>query len=494
MTFASVEFLLFFVILLLLVVLIQTIGRERASAKTLCHIVLLVSSYIFYGWWNAELCILLLGVTLIAFFSARQKDESHPYLSRFCLVIGVGTPLAVLGIFKYFDFFVESFCEVFHMEYAVSLGLILPVGISFYTFQALSYTIDVYTGRIEKEESFVRFALYISFFPQLVAGPIVKASEFLPQLKEERRVTLAGLESGVQIFAFGLFKKIVLADNLSVFVDEVYRMPQIFHSGTVLLAVISYAIQIYLDFSGYSDMAIGCAKCFGYDLNKNFNLPYISQNISEFWKRWHISLSSWLQQYLYIPLGGNRRGWMRTYFNLFLTMLLGGLWHGADWTFVLWGGLHGIALCIHKLYSKITGSGKEGAKNPAVRIVNILLTNIFVCFLWIFFRASDMNQAMQVIHQLFGWHDGVVHIYSWSIAAILILAAATGMAYVHSGRITGETGRKENGNGKKAKTVDGYYPILNLTHYGSLVLFFIEIGLILGLAYVKGSPFIYFQF
>lgn len=478
MTFASVEFLLFFVTLLLLVVLIQTIGRGRSSAKTLCHLVLLVSSYIFYGWWNARLCTLLMGVTLIAFFTARRKDVSHPWLSRLYLLTGVGTPLVVLGIFKYFDFFVESFCELFHMEHAVSLGLILPVGISFYTFQALSYTIDVYTGRIEKEESLVRFALYISFFPQLVAGPIVKASEFLPQLEEDRRITLGRLENGIQIFVFGLFKKLVLADNLSVFVDEVYRMPQIFHSGTVLLAVISYAIQIYLDFSGYSDMAIGCAKCFGYDLNKNFNLPYISQNISEFWKRWHISLSSWLQQYLYIPLGGNRKGQIRTYLNLLLTMLLGGLWHGADWTFVLWGGLHGIALCIHKLYCKVTGSGKEGAKNPAVRITNILITNIFVCFLWIFFRASDMNQAMQVIHQLLVWHDGVVHIYSWSIAAILILLTATVMAYVRSGK----------------KTVDGYYPILNLTRYGSLVLFFVEIGLILGLAYVKGSPFIYFQF
>lgn len=489
MTFASIEFLLFFVMVLLMMVLIQHFGRGRKYTQTLCHTVLLIASYIFYGWWNVKLCTLLCGVTMIAFFSARKKDEAHLRMSRLYLLLGVAAPLTVLGIFKYFDFFVESFCEMLRIESAVSLKLILPVGISFYTFQALSYTIDVYNGRIEKEESFLRFALYISFFPQLVAGPIVKASEFLPQLMEDRRVTLRRLEGGVQIFVFGLFKKIVLADNLSVFVDEVYRMPQIFHSGTVLLAVISYAIQIYLDFSGYSDMAIGCAKCLGYDLNKNFNLPYISQNISEFWKRWHISLSTWLQQYLYIPLGGNRKGRLRTYLNLFLTMLLGGLWHGADWTFVLWGGLHGLALCIHKWYAKNMGSGKDGAKNPAVRMTNILLTNILVCFLWIFFRASDLNQAMQVIHRLLGWHDGIVHIYSWSVAAIVIVAAATVMAYIHSRKAIRETDDTEYG-----KRVNGYYPIRNLTQYGSLVLFFVEIGLILGLAYVKGSPFIYFQF
>ena len=281
-------------------------------------------------------------------FTAVKKDEKHLWQSRISLLIGVGTPLAVLGIFKYYDFFVTSFCDVFHLTPGV-LNLILPVGISFYTFQALSYTIDVYTGKIEKEKSFLQFALYLSFFPQLVAGPIVKASEFLPQLKENRKVTLAGLESGIQIFVFGMFKKVVLADNISVFVDEVYRSPQIFGSGTVALAVAAYAIQIYMDFSGYSDMAIGLGKMFGFHINENFNYPYIATSIKDFWRRWHISLSTWFKEYLYIPLGGNREGKFKTYRNLMIVFFMTGLWHGASWNFVVWGLFHGVFLVLERM-------------------------------------------------------------------------------------------------------------------------------------------------
>jgi alginate O-acetyltransferase complex protein AlgI len=236
------------------------------------------------------------------------------------------------------------------IERVGSLPIILPVGISFYTFQSLSYTIDVYRKKIVAEKDFLKLALYISFFPQLVAGPIVRASDFLPQLEEHRNVSLHNFKIGIQIGIFGLFKKVVIADWLSVFVDDVFSTPNAFHAMSILLAVIAYAIQIYFDFSGYSDMAIGCAKCLGYDFARNFNMPYISRNISEFWRRWHISLSSWLKEYVYIPMGGNRKGICRTYIHNMVTMLLGGLWHGADWTFVAWGGVHGIALCIHKVY------------------------------------------------------------------------------------------------------------------------------------------------
>lgn len=483
MSFASVSFLLFFLVVLLLLLLVQRVlPFAEIKRRIICQGILLIASYVFYGWWNMRLCLLLMGITWISFFTAVKKDEKHLRQSRISLLIGVGTPLAVLGIFKYYDFFVTSFCDVFHLTPGV-LNLILPVGISFYTFQALSYTIDVYTGKIEKEKSFLQFALYLSFFPQLVAGPIVKASEFLPQLKENRKVTLAGLESGIQIFVFGMFKKVVLADNISVFVDEVYRSPQIFGSGTVALAVAAYAIQIYMDFSGYSDMAIGCAKCMGYELPVNFNLPYISHNVSEFWKRWHISLSSWLMQYLYIPLGGNRKGRIRTYVNLMITMLLGGLWHGAEWSFVLWGGLHGLALCIHKGFRKLAGyqKGQERKKNVLVDTLSILGTDIFVCICWIFFRAENVPKAWLVLKQLFGFRAGITHPYSFAIATIIILCIATVAAYLRAAK-------------KKEKTVNGFYPVMDLNHFWSLVIFFVEIGLILGLAYVKGSPFIYFQF
>lgn len=496
MTFASVEFLCFFPVVIGLLLLIQRVlPLSEQRRQTAGHVVLLIASYIFYGWWDARFCTLLMGITLIAFYSAAPRDEKRPGASRAALLVGVGTPLLVLGVFKYYDFFVDSFCQAFHINNGAALQLILPVGISFYTFQSLSYTIDVYTGRIEKEQSFLRFALYISFFPQLVAGPIVKAADFLPQLAQQRRVTLRRLEEGVQIFAFGMFKKLVLADNLSLFVDEVYRTPDIFHSGTVLLAVVSYGIQIYMDFSGYSDMAIGCARCLGYDLNKNFDLPYLSRNVSEFWKRWHISLSSWLQQYLYIPLGGNRKGTVRTYVNLMATMLLGGLWHGANWTFVVWGGLHGAALCVHKCFLRFTrarknapsdrgrkadpsGNGKTGRRLGT--LCAILLTDAFVLFCWIFFRAESMGQAAAVIRRLLGFYDGVVHVYSWSIVAILLVAAAMIAAQIRSRR--------------RGETVQGFYPLLPLDRYWGLVLFFLEIGLILGLAYVQGNPFIYFQF
>lgn len=501
MTFASVSFLIFFALVIFAQWLIYyVLPLPRKNRRNVSHVFLWIASYVFYGWWDARFLTLLLGVTLVAFFSATPKDEKRLAQSRVRLGIGVGVPLLVLGVFKYFDFFVESFCQAFGITQPVGLSLILPVGISFYTFQALSYTIDVYQGRLPREKSFVHFALYISFFPQLVAGPIVKAADFLPQLNEERRVTMKRLEKGLQIFVFGMLKKVVLADNLSIFVDEVFETPGMFSSGTVALAVISYGIQIYMDFSGYSDMAIGCAHCLGYDLNRNFNLPYLSQNVSEFWKRWHISLSTWLQQYLYIPLGGNRRGRVRMYCNLMITMLLGGLWHGAGWNFVIWGGLHGAALCVHKMFrssrkkarhDRAPAAGenvKVAAKETPCpgRILCILLTDMFVLFCWIFFRAESLGQAVAVLAQLFGMRAGVRHIYSWSIVALVLVAVSTLVAVIASYR--------ENGQGRVSGTVDGFYPVLDLSRYWSLVIFFVEIGLILGLAYVGGSPFIYFQF
>ena len=337
MSFASFEFILFFLIVLLCTAILEKMGWNRGK-----EVFLLLASFFFYGYWDWRFCFLLLFVIAIAYFSAKAVDK------KVCLWAGIAVPLAVLAVFKYFNFFLSSLSAVTGQSLG-TLKIILPVGISFYTFQALSYVIDVHRKKLSVEHDFVRLALYLSFFPQLVAGPIVRASDFLPQLKEDRRITLGGLEQGVQLIVFGMLKKMVLADHLSVFVDDVFRVPGAFHWATILLAVVSYSIQIYFDFSGYSDIAIGCAKCMGYDFLPNFNLPYLSENITVFWRRWHISLSTWLREYLYIPLGGNRRGKTRRFINLFLTMLLGGLWHGANWTFVFWGFLHGLALCVDKV-------------------------------------------------------------------------------------------------------------------------------------------------
>ncbi len=467
MSFSSVTYLVFFALVLVLLSLVDLLAKGRHNA--LRHGLLLVASYIFYGWWDWRFCFLMALLTLIAWWTARQFPRGA---SRLPLVVGVVTPLVILGIFKYCGFFLDSFRAVTGMQNLVSLSIILPVGISFYTFQSISYTMDVYRGKV-RPASLPEVALYISFFPQLVAGPIVKAQDFLPQLRQERRVTLAGLESGLQIFLLGLFKKIVLADRLSVFVDDVFATPVAFSSLTVALAVVAYALQIYFDFSGYSDMAIGCARCMGYALNRNFNLPYLSKNPSEFWKRWHISLSTWLQEYLYIPLGGNRRGVRRTYINLMLTMLLGGLWHGASWTFVVWGGLHGLALCLHKLYVRLRGD-RRGMPAP----VALVLNNCFVWLCWVFFRAESFRTAATVLKKLVVWSAGVQHLYTW-----LFFALALELVYTLFCR------KKSKGS-----PIEAHYIHHNLNTIPGLTLFFFEIMMVLGLAYTGGNPFIYFQF
>lgn len=261
-----------------------------------------------------------------------------------------------------------------------------------------------------------------------------------------------------------------------MFINDVYGSPSAFHGSTVLLAVLSYSIQIYFDFSGYSDMAIGCAKMMGYDFNRNFNMPYISRNVTEFWKRWHISLSSWLQEYLYYSLGGNRKGEGRRYVNLLITMLLGGLWHGAGWNFVIWGGLHGIGLCVHKLYLRFRRKERVSSLG---NLVSILSTFVFVSICWIFFRAESFIVAKDVLRQIFVWDSGIIQPYTWSFIAVILLLIATIVPYV---RRSGE------------KDINGFYPILNLNRFWSLVVFLFTIGMILGLAYTNSNPFIYFQF
>ncbi len=460
MSFASVEFLLFF-----LFVLIGATAIGHFSHRYV-EVFLLVASYFFYGYWDWRFCFLLLFITVSSYFTARYSENKAMY------VIGIVLPLTVLGFFKYFNFFLESFASLIGRELG-TLQIILPVGVSFYTFQALSYVIDVHRKKITAEKDFIKLALYISFFPQLVAGPIVKAKDFLPQLRENRGVTVDNIKWGIQVFAFGLFKKIVLADHISVFVDDVYSKPIAFHWATIVLATISNSIQIYLDFSGYSDMAIGCAKCLGYDFNRNFNLPYISQNVTDFWRRWHISLSTWLTEYLYIPLGGNRKGKARQYLNLMVTMLLGGLWHGANWTFVFWGGLNGVALC----FDKIRGNQK---KNGVIRALSIMATFAFISFTWIFFRAESFAVAWTVIKGIFTLQNGIRQPFVW---------AFLGIGFVIIGYIVAEIKKDKN----SAET-NGFYPILRLDSVFGLTIFFIELGLILALAYTGEKPFVYFQF
>lgn len=479
MVFSSIEFLTFFAVVFLVLLIAESklfsAKFSELGIRKFKHAFLLVASYVFYGWWDWRFCFLMMLLTVIAYISAKKVSEDK--YAKFFKCLGVAFPLIILAFFKYFNFFLDSFSTVFGIENMGTLNIILPVGISFYTFQSMSYTIDVIRKDI-KSEKFLNVALYVAFFPQLVAGPVVKASDFIPQLYENRRITKDNFISGIQIFVFGLFKKIVIADHLSVFVDDVFSKPEAFHSISVILAVVSYSIQIYFDFSGYSDMAVGCAKCMGYDFNRNFNMPYISKNPSEFWKRWHISLSSWLQQYLYISLGGNRKGAVRTYLNLLITMVLGGLWHGASWNFVLWGAFHGILLCIHKVFKKYK---KDKSAGIFGNIVSVVLTYIMVCIGWVLFRAEDFSTAFSVYKRIFVWGDGIVQIYSWAIVGIAVVLAATLVAVIKA--------KKNN-----EKKTNGFYPILNPDKIGHQIIFITVLGLIIIFAYTGSNPFIYFQF
>ncbi len=466
MSFSSIGFIIFFTIVLAVLLLLGVFSGERIRQTK--HRFLLLASYIFYGWWDWHFCFLMLLLTVVAYISARQMNGKYRRLS---LAVGVIVPQVILGFFKFLGFFMESISALTGMVCLCSLNIILPVGISFYTFQSMSYTIDVYRGKLDACGA-LEVSLYISFFPQLVAGPIVKAQDFIPQLKEDKRVSLKNLECGLQIFVFGLFKKIVLADRLSVFVDDVFATPAAFSSLTIALGCLSYALQIYFDFSGYSDMAIGCAHCMGYQLNRNFNLPYLSKNPTEFWKRWHISLSTWLQEYLYIPLGGNRKGKSRTYINLIITMLLGGLWHGASWTFVVWGALHGLALCAHKLYA-----GSIGKRIHIPAPLAVITNTVFVSVCWVFFRAEDFETAITVINKLVVWSDGVSQIYMWLIFALIVEA----IYLIRCRR-------------RATNYIEAYYPQLDLNTIPGLTLFFFGVMMTIGLAYTGTSPFIYFQF
>lgn len=379
----------------------------------------LASSYFFYGWWDWRFLTLIITSTLIDYYVGLKLENTDDQPKRKQLLIAsIIVNLGFLAFFKYFNFFTDSFAVL-----AASFGwdpgwntlnIILPVGISFYTFQSMSYTIDVYNKKIPIEPNFLRFATYIAFFPQLVAGPIVRARDFLPQFKTDKKFEWDRMISGSGQVLWGFFKKVAVADSLAPFVDQCFMAPEGFSAMHLTIGVIFYSFQIYCDFSGYSDIAIGLARIMGFDFPDNFKTPYFSKDFSEFWKRWHITLSSWLQDYLYIPLGGNRYGTFKTYRNLMITMLLGGLWHGASWVFVFWGFLHGSYLVVQRLIGKKFGRLLNVLHTPKVLQVgiNIFIVYILTSLAWIFFRSPDFETAMQVI-------TGIANFQSFTFASII---------------------------------------------------------------------------
>ena len=411
MLFNSWEFLLF----LPLVLLVYYSVDHRKQ-----NLFLLFASYFFYGSWDWRFLSLLLISTTVDYISGIkiQQAASNRVRKRY-LWLSICTNLGILGTFKYFNFFVDSFRELiaffgYNMPDTPVLHVVLPVGISFYTFQTMSYTIDIYRGKMQPTRNFPDFALFVAFFPQLVAGPIERARNLIPQLQKKRIVTPDMVQKGVLLILIGYFKKVLVADNVALYINYVFGNFDHLSSGMLIEAIYLFAIQIYCDFAGYSDIAIGIGYLLGIKLSTNFRQPYLSTSITEFWRRWHITFSTWIRDYIYISLGGNRKGKLRQYLNLFITATLGGLWHGANWSFFIWGGLHGLYLSLEKI---ILFRGKRKVepppltwKNSPVFIFRVLLTYHMNWICLVLFRTATFADALSYFGRVFAF-QGMGHFW-----------------------------------------------------------------------------------
>ncbi|TNF43589.1 MAG: MBOAT family protein [Cytophagales bacterium] len=391
MLFNSIEFFLFLIPVFFLywVVLKNNLKGQNW--------VLLVGSYFFYGWWDWRFLFLILFSSLLDFFiGLKLRSEERQGRRKLLVWLSLAVNLGFLGFFKYFNFFIESFTEAFtffgQSIEASRLNIILPVGISFYTFQTLSYTLDVYRKKMDASKDLISFLTFVSFFPQLVAGPIERATHLLPQFYRIRKFDYDWAISGAKIFLWGFFKKVVIADNAAILVEGIFADYSNQSSLSLILGSIFFSFQIYGDFSGYSDMAVGLSRIFGFDLISNFKFPYLSRNISEFWKKWHISLSSWFRDYLYIPLGGNRKGKARAIFNVFMVFLVSGFWHGANWTFILWGLIHGIVYLFYFIKDEQKDRIDEGF--TFTYFVQVIFTFLIVSLAFVFFRSPSVADSM----------------------------------------------------------------------------------------------------
>jgi alginate O-acetyltransferase complex protein AlgI len=439
---------------------------------------LLAASYVFYGYWDYRFVGLIVLCTVFDYTVGLLLARTEaPAKRRALIASSLCANLGLLGFFKYYHFFVDSV-----VAGLVRLGLdveapvlhvVLPAGISFFTFQTMSYTIDVYRRKLEPQRDFLDFALFVGFFPQLVSGPIVRATDFLPQLRVPRVALSVPVRRALVLFAVGYFKKACVADNIASSIDALFADPTAFSAAERVLAAVLYSVQIYCDFSGYTDMAIGSALLLGYELTKNFDAPYFSTSVREFWQRWHISLSTWLRDYLYIPLGGNRGGRLLAMRNLMLTMLLGGLWHGANWTFILWGFLHGLALAVQRAFAGRTNAA--AAAVPGKKLLFWLLTFAWVVLCFTIFRCANIGLAWSFLTRPLAATAGSVDHLSpdWWLV-VLGLGAVQWLCHRHKAEL-----------GARMRTLADlvFYPALGVT--ASLLLY---------LTPSSSTPFIYFQF
>jgi alginate O-acetyltransferase complex protein AlgI len=488
--FSSPRFFVFLAIVLLLLA-----PRYRLRAKL---DVLLFASCLFYAAWDWRYLGLLLFVSAANYLCGKRIAESkEPGARKAWLAASVAVSLGTLGYFKYTGFFLENLnalLTTLGMSVPV-FSVLLPAGVSFYTFKTMSYTIDVYRGELAPSRSLMHYSTFVTFFPELIAGPIVRASIFLPQMDREIGPTRDRLRVGASIFLLGLTKKLGIADRMATVADPIFAAPDLYSPATLWMGALAYTIQIYCDFSGYSDMAVGVSKMIGYDLPRNFRMPYLAANVAEFWRRWHITLSTWLRDYLYIPLGGNRHGRARTYVNLMLTMLLGGLWHGASWNFVLWGGLHGVALALHRALKEATG---ERALLPGALAVPV--TFLFAMLCWVPFRSPDWTSTTTMLGRMFSpGAPGVLFVPTalFLCLALLLVGHAIGAALdAAAARPDARVTRwlERLGFELRHDPISGWYVVFGLrTALGAFVLTLWILGLFY-FAPTGTSPFIYFQF
>jgi D-alanyl-lipoteichoic acid acyltransferase DltB (MBOAT superfamily) len=407
MFFNSLDFAIFFPIVFFLNWLFSKYLVKR-------NLLILVASYLFYGWWDWRFLILIFISSLVDFFIGQKLYESSSKSkNKFYLLISLIINLGSLMYFKYANFFIDTFVNSFSLfgqqMDSLTLNIILPVGISFYTFQTLSYSIDIYRGQLKPTKNWLAFFSFVSFFPQLVAGPIERASHLLPQFYKTYKFNYDLVKSGLLLMVFGLFKKMVIADRAALYVNEVFNNTGNYDGVEYFYATLLFAVQIYCDFSGYSDIAIGTARTMGFNLMKNFDSPYFSTSLTEFWRRWHISLSTWFRDYVFIPLGGSRNGKFKTYANLFIVFVISGLWHGAAITFIIWGAIHGLILIFEKASFKLKNIFFDliGLKKstPFFNLFFGLLTFLIVCLAWIFFRANSLSDALIIINGVFNKFD-----------------------------------------------------------------------------------------
>ncbi len=483
MSFQSTMFFCFFCVLL---VLLAVSKKEK-----LRQIEILTASVVFYAAWDIRFLILAVICILAAHFTVKKmlknsKTRHHSDNKKRVLIIGIAVQLGMLCVFKYLKFFVADFIRLIGAESPGTLNIILPVGISFYIFSAIGYIVDVYRGDIEKQAQLYQEALFILFFPKLLQGPLHKAGDFLEQLKNEHPVKMSNIEAGMQIFLFGLIKKVVIADRLGLFVDNVYANPVAYSGGTLLLAALTYPIQLYCDFSGYSDMAVATAKMMGYELCQNFNLPFLSKNVAEYWRRWHMSLNVWFRDYLFYPL--IRSGWVNTIrkktkrkskklsknISAILGMLivwpLIGLWHGASVNYVLHGCCYGVLMII----GQITRSSSK-TENKVIDALCVFRTQLITIFLLILFRTSSISNMGVILKGILIWQRGISYIYIWAVVFIPLVMAVSVYAY-----------NRNDGN--------GFYINLDMSKLKSKIIFCTAVIMTIVLMYVGENYFMYFQF